>query len=118
MTPGSHLTPLSQFLHTCVWPWEPNMGMNRRALQEAANCINAGDSRSHWKWRVLWETSGLDFSEVGRQSAGYLESPPERPTSEPACFSSPDPSCCGEGTCLAPLPLETEGGGMGHLPGV
>lgn len=105
MTPGSHLTPLSQFLHTCVWPWEPNMGMNRRALQEAANCINAGDSRSHWKWRVLWETSGLDFSEVGRQSAGYLESPPEHPTSEMACglLFQPGSQLLGRGHLLDPL---------------
>lgn len=65
MTPSSHSTPLSQFLHTCVWLWEPNMGMNRRALREAEKCINAGDSRSRWKRRVLRETSGLDFSEVG-----------------------------------------------------
>lgn len=41
------------------------MGMNRCVLREAEKCINAGDSRSHWKRRVLRETSGLDFSEVG-----------------------------------------------------
>lgn len=70
MTPGSHPTPLSQFLHTRVWPWEPNMGMNRRALWETGKCINEGDSRSHWKWRVLRETSGLDFSEVGGRVLG------------------------------------------------
>ena len=111
MTLGSHLAIGARFCaHMCGCE-NQIMGINRRALWKAEKWTNAGDSKSHWKWRVLWETCRLDFSEVGGTEP--LESLPECTHTRESPLFQPRSQGLGREHLLESLDADREGGGRG-----